>query len=118
MGRPLRLRQLIQLEILRAVDDRRSESVDPPREPVRIEGVDASTTRGVIEEMREQGLLTAVGGENGRAGSSNGAARPTGLTDEGREYMRLLAGMHESAGGGTVAERTRESSSRGCPDDL
>lgn len=118
MGRPLRLRQLIQLEILKAVADRQSESVDPRPGPVQIEGVDASTTRGVVEEMREQGLLAVAGGENGRAGSSNGAARPIALTDEGREYMRLLAGMHESAGGGTVAERTGAPSSRGCPDDL
>ena len=113
MSRPLRLRQLIQLEILNAA---RGNGSAP--ETLEVDGVDEETTSEVVRELREQGLLAESASRNGAA-EDELAAQAAGLTEEGREYRRLLARKHRRAGGGTVAQRTNDSGSRGgCPDDL
>lgn len=112
MSRPLRLRQLIQLEILNAA---RANGAAP--DALRVDGVDEETTTEVVRELREQGLLADSASSNGSI--EENAAQRAALTEEGREYRRLLARKHRRAGGGTVAERTKDSGSRGgCPDDL
>lgn len=113
MARPLRLRQLIQLEILNAADGNGTASGPP-----RVEGIDEETTIEVVRELRDQGLLAGSVFSNGSTEADSGT-QAVALTDEGREYRRLLARKHRRAGGGTVADRTQDSGSRGgCPDDL
>lgn len=115
MSRPLRLRQLIQLEILNAARENGSAP-----DALRVEGVDEETTAEVVRELREQGLLADATSRNGSAGEEDDLVHEAeALTEEGREYRRLLARKHRRAGGGTVAQRTKDSGSRaGCPDDL
>lgn len=117
MARPLRLRQLIQLEILNAADVNGTNA-----DPLRVDGVDQETTTEVVRELQEQGLLAGPVSRNGSSGEGapeSHSASTVVLTEEGREYRRLLARKHRRAGGGTVADRTEDSGSRGgCPDDL
>lgn len=81
-------REKVQRDILAAIDSRSKEELGSDASPLSLEDYDPATVNAIADEMEREGLIQADI-ESNRQGQIDRVI-PHGLTDRGRDYLKLL----------------------------